>query len=46
MASDTQQTRLIRKRKLHKKGLKRKVANRNNGTTQSDAKLFGDDDEK
>lgn len=43
MASATKRTTRIRKVKLAKKGKVRKAKNRNEGTTKSPAKLFGDE---
>jgi hypothetical protein len=43
MASATHRTKKIRKKKKSTKGLKRKAKNRNQGTTKSSAKLFGDE---
>ncbi|MEM7647197.1 MAG: hypothetical protein AAF203_09825 [Pseudomonadota bacterium] len=43
MASPAKRTGLIRKRKKSKAGNKRKAQVRNNGTTQTAAELFGDD---
>jgi len=42
MASKTKRTKIIRKKKKAHKGVKRKAKNRNQGTTPSRAKLFGD----
>jgi hypothetical protein len=42
MASATHRTKKIRNKKLSTKGKKRKAKNRNQGTTKSQAKLFGD----
>ncbi len=44
MASSRKQTKLIRKRKSAKAGAQRKAKVRNNGTTQSQAELFGDEE--
>ena len=44
MASATRKLKLIRKRKHSRMGKKRKVSNRENGTTKSKAELFGDND--
>ncbi len=44
MASSRKQTKLIRKRKSAKAGSKRKSQVRNNGTTESAATLFGDEE--
>jgi hypothetical protein len=46
MASPTKRTKLIRKRKTHNQGKKRKAADRANGTTKSMEELFGDSTEK
>ncbi len=43
MASATKQTTTIRKRKRAGKGNKRKAQIRNQGTTQSQTELFGDE---
>lgn len=42
MASATQQTEKIRKKKLSKKGTARKAKLRNQGSTKSKKELFGD----
>ncbi len=42
MASATHRTKKIRNKKLSTKGKKRKAKNRNQGTTESEAELFGD----
>ncbi len=42
MASPTQQTELIRKRKKSGQGKKRKAKNRTEGTTKTPEELFGD----
>ncbi len=42
MASATHRTKKIRNKKLATKGKKRKAKNRNQGTTQTQAELFGD----
>ena len=44
MASAAKQTGIIRKRKQSKAGNKRKAKVRNNGTTQTAAQLFGDEE--
>lgn len=44
MASAAKQTGIIRKRKKTKAGNKRKAKLRNNGTTPTAAKLFGDEE--
>lgn len=43
MASSRKQTKLIRKRKSNKSGNKRKATVRNQGTTVTEAELFGDE---
>ena len=43
MASPTKKVRIIRKRKRAKQGSERKAKLRNEGTTKSPAKLFGDE---
>lgn len=42
MASKTRRTKIIRKKKLARKGVKRKAALRNKGTTPKVKALFGD----
>ncbi|MES3039318.1 MAG: hypothetical protein V4736_15525 [Bdellovibrionota bacterium] len=42
MASKTQRTETIRKKKLVRKGVKRKAALRNKGSTKKTKELFGD----
>lgn len=44
MASSRKQTGTIRRRKAAKAGNKRKAKLRNNGTTQTAAQLFGDEE--
>ncbi len=44
MASDAKQTSRIRRRKRAMQGRKRKAKNLNQGTTQSKAALFGDEE--
>ena len=44
MASPAKQTGVIRKRKKSKSGAKRKAAIRKEGSTQSAAQLFGDEE--
>ena len=43
MASPTRKTEKVRERKKTSQGKKRKAKERNQGTTQSKAKLFGDE---
>ncbi len=43
MASATHRTKKIRKKKRSTQGTKRKAKNRNEGTTKTRAKLFGDE---
>lgn len=42
MASKTRKTKIIRKRKLARKGVKRKAKLRTQGTSKSDKVLFGE----
>ena len=42
MASKTRRTKIIRKRKLVRKGVKRKAKLRSQGTTKTDKELFGE----
>lgn len=42
MASKTRKTKIIRKKKLARKGVKRKAALRNKGTTPKKKDLFAD----
>jgi hypothetical protein len=42
MASKTRRTKIIRKRKLARKGVKRKAKLRSQGSTRTDKELFGE----
>lgn len=46
MASPTKKLRIVRKRKEHGRGQKRKSKERSQGSTRSAAELFGDNDSK